>query len=66
MKMEKLKRELKLYDEIRIWLPPDMDPLTVIRDEGCDNDYFTLSEDARRVLCKYDYCPHGRVCRMAT
>lgn len=64
--MEKLehKRKLKKFDA-EIWrrLPQDTNPLYMIREKGCDNTYFTLSEDAKETICKYNYCGMFGMCR---
>ena len=64
--MENIERELKKFDaEMKARLPKDISPLFIIREKGCDNPYFTLSEDAKRIVCKYGYCKHFGVCKVA-
>lgn len=64
--MKKHKREPKFYEEIITYLPPDMDPLLVIKEQGCENDFFILTDSAKRMVCKYRFCPHMGVCLEAS
>jgi hypothetical protein len=59
----KKKPELKeMFEWIGNRPPPDMHPLLIIKEYGCENEFFILTDEAKREMCKYKYCPHFGVC----
>ena len=59
----KPKQEFRDFIEsVGLRLPPDTHPLFVIKECGCENDYFILTDSAKRMICKYGYCPYDGIC----
>lgn len=63
--MKKYERKPKFEAEMKTRLPQGMPPLFAISKRGCDNPYFALSKDAKKMICKYCYCGCDGMCRVA-